>query len=356
MPARAPESVCNHDSMRLAFSAMAAAVVLIGCGVPTPGERPVAEESWDDVEQRLDDLPGEARALVTVTDGDGTDVLFERNADAVAPVASMSKLFVLIALVDQLDAGTVDWGDTLRLTDAVRSLPTGELQDEPDGTEVTVREAAQAMIEISDNTATDLLVAHIGREAVETSIENLDLPDGDRLLPFVTTREKFALAWNVDDGTVAAWRGGDTEARRAVLAGLSPDDLDVAVEDITETTVWQRDIDWFASPRAIGRAHEVLAEASVEHPELIEVLGANPGAGLDFDRDAWPEIAFKGGSTRGVIAGSWTAEAADGFTVTVVITLAGDSAATVRDVSASFFGLAEHILRLVSEEAAEAGA
>ncbi len=78
------------------------------------------------------------------------------------PLGSMFKLYVLGAVARAVQAGKLSWDTRLTVTQAVKSLPTGRLQDAPDGTKVTVQQAATLMISISDNTAADLLIGAVG--------------------------------------------------------------------------------------------------------------------------------------------------------------------------------------------------
>ena len=65
---------------------------------------------------------------------------------------------VLAEVAREIASGRRSWNDTLAIRDEWKSLPSGTMQNLPEGTEVTLREAAEAMISISDNTATDHLV------------------------------------------------------------------------------------------------------------------------------------------------------------------------------------------------------
>jgi beta-lactamase class A len=47
---------------------------------------------------------------------------------------------------------------------------SGTLQDLPDGTKLTVEQAAVKMISVSDNTAADMLLKLVGRAAVEEQV------------------------------------------------------------------------------------------------------------------------------------------------------------------------------------------
>jgi beta-lactamase class A len=79
----------------------------------------------------------------------------------------MFKLFVLGALAHQIATGRVSWNQPLTVTAPLKSLPSGQLQDEPDGTQISVRDTAARMISVSDNTAANMLINLVGRSAVQ---------------------------------------------------------------------------------------------------------------------------------------------------------------------------------------------
>ena len=67
------------------------------------------------------------------------------------------------------------------------------LQYEPDGTQISVQDAAAKMISISDNTATDMLINLVGRSAVEAALTSAGMANPALDRPFLTTREAFIL-------------------------------------------------------------------------------------------------------------------------------------------------------------------
>jgi beta-lactamase class A len=291
--------------------------------------------SWEELEQRLRELPGEVSALVRR----GGDDVIAIDPDRSAPLASVFKLYVLLAVADAVASGDLAWNETLVLGDTDRSLPSGELQDAPTGTEVSVREAASAMIRISDNTATDLLIGRLGRERVEAAVARSGHADPSALAPFRSTKELFTLGY----GAVAVrteWEAADDAGRRALLDRIDAAPLAVAVPDVT-TPVWQQGFDWFASAADVGAVHRALQET--QDAEVLGILSENPGQGLDVG--SWPYVAFKGGSSRGVVTGSWFVR--DGVSeATVVLMLADADAAVVSAATPAFFHLAEDALRL----------
>ena len=276
---------------------------------PTEAVEPASD--FDDLAARLDSAAETAVMLAAdVTDGTCTPISAMQAATPV-PIGSIFKLYVLGAVADAVAAGDLSWDDTVVVRDERKSLPSGRLQDEPDGTEVTVREAAQAMIEISDNTATDLLIHRVGREAVEQAQADLGHHDPALNVPFVTTRELFQLKWQIGDDERAAYLDADAEGRRAILDDLAPRPLEVDVSDITAPTAVDT-LEWFATAEDVCRAHVALAERAEQEAgaPIRDILGANPGVAVD--EGAWSYVGFKGGSEPGVLALSWYLEATDG--------------------------------------------
>jgi beta-lactamase class A len=280
---------------------------------PDPAAGRTPAKSFDALTDELRGLADHVGFLAArVEDGTCTPVA-AIDPTSPLPLGSTTKLYVLGALAEAVADGTVSWEDTVTVTDEVRSLPSGRLQDAPSGTEVTVREAAQDMIAISDNTATDLLIRLLGRDRVEAAVATMGHADPDVTVPFLTTREYFLLGWG-DPDRRQAWAGADRDARRAMLDELASAPLDVAPSAVT-TPAWPDGIDWFASPHELCAAHLALQERAAG-----DILAANPG--IAFDHRIWPHVGFKGGSAPGIVTGSWYAEHATGGAVVVVFQLA----------------------------------
>lgn len=291
--------------------------------------------SLDEVQQRLRELPGQVSALVLRAD----ETVVSIDAERAAPLASVFKLYVLLAVADAVASGDLSWDDTLVLVDADRSLPSGELQDAPTGTEVSVREAASAMIRISDNTATDLLIGRLGRERVEAAVARSGHADPAALRPFVSTKELFTLGWG-DPAVRTEWAAADEAERRALLDRIDAAPLAVEGAKVV-ASAWQDGFDWFASARDVAAVHRALQQT--QDAEVLGILSENPGQGLDVG--TWPYVAFKGGSSRGVLTGSWLVRD-DAGDATVVLMMADMDAAAVSGAMADFFHLAEDALRL----------
>lgn len=287
---------------------------------------PLAEavdfEGWEEAEAALAELAPDVNFLAAEVDGDTCVPVAAAGADRRGPVASVFKLYVLGALADAVTAGTLAWDDTIVLQEQFFSLPTGLLQDEEPGTEVSVAEAASLMVALSDNTATDHLLDLLGRGAVEDAQAHYGHGDPDVNRPLLSTREAFQLKWQVDQDVRERFVDGDVETRRRILDDLSLQPLDLAPEDV-DTPVATTTIEWFASPAELCDALVAL-DARAREPGLEpvqEALGANPVLRLD---DVWVRSAAKGGSEPGVLALATLLERDDGRRFALTATLVGD--------------------------------
>lgn len=291
---------------------------------PAP-DIPEPAQSWDELTDRIDALA--APTTVTVFDVSGGDLdepVYQHGALAGAqPSGSMIKLVVLLAVADAVADGSLTWETPLTIDEDVRSLPSGVLQNEPDGAQVSVRDAAQGMIAISDNTATDLLIDAVGVDAVEARVAEL-APDGaDATIPMLTTRALFEIGWGEDD-LVEQWADADDDGRRVLLEQVAGAPLTTTAAAVT-VPVWDSGVDWFLSAADLARVHLALDRvASTETgAPVAEILTSNPG--LDFG-DGWDHVAFKGGSSIGVLGGSWMLRAADRTYVVIVQSATADLA------------------------------
>ncbi|NLT30460.1 MAG: serine hydrolase [Propionibacterium sp.] len=260
---------------------------------------------------------------------DGTCTPIEvHDENTVLPIGSMFKLYVLGAVVSGVEQGTIGWDDELTITEELKSLPSGTLQDEEAGTTVTVAEAARLMISISDNTATDLLIHHVGRDAVEAEVAAMGHHEPELMKPFLTTREMFQIAlsdadlrqqWATATGSPTEADPAVTTAQREIVEGLPSWDRQFN-EELFATPFWDEGLDWFASATDLCRAHANLQEraGTAAGEPVREILSENPGVPVD---DA-EYLGFKGGSSVGEIGLSFWIERGDETRVLVMQTAA----------------------------------
>jgi beta-lactamase class A len=84
------------------------------------------------------------------------------NPDQPMPAASSIKTPILLAALDELDAGKLRWNQPLELTKELVGGGAGWMGSKPIGTRFPLYEAATEMIRVSDNSATNLLIQQLG--------------------------------------------------------------------------------------------------------------------------------------------------------------------------------------------------
>lgn len=324
-------------------------------GLTITGLMPIPElSSLEDAPAALSEARGSSAFLLAEVSEDGSTCrpVVEDGTDRLLPIGSIFKLYVLGAVVQAIDDGDLAWDEELILTDDIKSLPSGTLQNEPAGTAVTVRQAAEGMISISDNTATDLLIDAVGRDAVERSVEAMGHGTPEVIMPFLTTREMFQLSYSSSE-LLEDWKSttGDSPisadpdvsgAQRELVEGLPAWDRSIE-QELAAGVPWTIGLDWFATTQDLCAAHlylQKIADSDAGSP-VTEILGMNPGLSTSERID---QVAFKGGSATGEIAGSWHIRASDGTRYLLVMQAASPEGAAPD--ARWFFAVADQVVAL----------
>jgi beta-lactamase class A len=84
------------------------------------------------------------------------------NPDQPMPAASSIKTPILLASLEDVDAGKLRWNQPLKLTKELVGGGAGWMANKPVGTRFPFFEAATEMIRVSDNSATNLLIQQLG--------------------------------------------------------------------------------------------------------------------------------------------------------------------------------------------------
>ena len=121
---------------------------------------------------------------VRLTDG----YTLTHNADDVFPAASVIKLHLLVAALQQVQAGQLELSERHALPQAEVVAGSGLLQHLEVGAALTLRDYLTLMIIVSDNTATNMVIDLLGgREAINAQLEAWGLGDtrvvGKLMLP-----------------------------------------------------------------------------------------------------------------------------------------------------------------------------
>jgi beta-lactamase class A len=278
--------------------------------------------TWADVDAALRSVAPQVQLLVAdVTDGTCRPV-HGIDPDTPAPFGSVLKIYVLHALGEAVAAGKVRWDQPLTITAPLKSLPSGVLQFEPDGTQVTVLDAATEMISVSDNTATDMLIDLVGRPAVEAALTTAGMADPSPDRPFLTTRETFILTLEQRPELARRYLAADEAGRRALLADTVdrlplPDPAEMRNLSPTGDSAG---LGWFASAGDICRAYTALA-ALARRPGLAPIdqaLSLDDDI-LELDPSRWATTWRKGGVGPGALAMTYRATTRTGQSYVVAV-------------------------------------
>jgi beta-lactamase class A len=323
-------------SMAVDSAGLISGLLLQPAGTPSA---PPVPTTWAGVDRQVSSVAPEVRMLVAAVNGNACRPIHAIDAGTSAPLGSAFKLYVLDALARAAASGKVSWNQQLTITSQLKSLPSGELQNEPDGTRVSVRQAADDMISVSDNTAANMLTALVGRTAVEQAAAASGMADPGLDVPFLTTRELFVLKL-IDWPRLADSYLARSAAGRLAMLTSTIDRVPYSTLTAANPAAWTapRDIDsleWFASPTDICHVYASLATMA-RQPSLAPVAAAlqinNGGIGLDPSQ--WRTVWFKGGSEPGVLTLNYLATTRGGQSY-VVSVLAENPAAPIAQTAAA---------------------
>ncbi|MBD2328209.1 serine hydrolase [Alkalinema sp. FACHB-956] len=222
-------------------------------------------------------LPGQVSVLVR----EGQTTRAALNPTQPLAVGSAFKLAVLDQLQRQIKAQKLTWQTVVPLQAQYKSLPSGMLHTWPDGTGLTVESLAALMISQSDNTATDHLIHHVGREKIEAI--------APRNQPFLMTRELFQLKSPKNRSLLERYRKGGVSQKRSILGELATQPLP-EVSDFADTKPTALEVEWFFSAEELCQL--------IDRVSNLPLMSINPGIARTAD---WQRVTFKGGSEPGVL-------------------------------------------------------
>jgi hypothetical protein len=261
------------------------AIVFMNFGLPS---RPT--DSWNDLRTAIANLPGatsfELREL------QGGRVLADHAAERALGVGSSSKLAIFAAVLDAVASGSRRWEDLLRLASRNRSLPSGIMHTWPEGSPLTLHTAAVLLVSLSDNTAADLLLAELGRDRVEASLDGAGVGKHPMLRPFLSTRAIFGLV-SADAELRRRYREADRDGRLALIA--QAEHAPPLIEKLS-SEAWPAEFDWMLSAHEMNDLLAHLAVQIDRDPVGRGVFGMNLEQIASHD---WRFVGFKGGSSPG---------------------------------------------------------
>ncbi|BAU12446.1 beta-lactamase, putative [Leptolyngbya sp. NIES-3755] len=171
-----------------------------------------------------------------IVDAD-THAYVDVNGSNPIPAASTIKFPILVAFFQAVDEGKIRLDEPLTMRKELVATESGELQNLPVGSQFPAIEVATKMIDISDNTATNMIIDRLGgKDAVNqrfqswgltnTAVQNMlpDLPGTNTSSP----RDMVALLDAVNRGELVTMRSHDrmlSIMRKVVNNSLLPQGL-----------------------------------------------------------------------------------------------------------------------------------
>lgn len=293
-------------------AAIALAAILILAVFPLPAR---AAADWTTFDSAfIGAAPAAGFLAAEIVDGGCRPVHGVHEQDRLA-VASTIKLYVLAELARQIAAGEAAWDEFYPIQDELKSLPSGSMVALPAGSRRPLREYAEHMIGESDNTATDHLIARLGRENIEAHLASFGHGAPELNSPFLTTREVFTFRIGMAPDAVATYLAAPESEQRRTLAAVvdSYPLLDVGWGNWVAPK-WADNVEWFASPLELCTVLAYLSDRGREPGlrPLHDILMQNRGGNIS--RSDWPGAGFKGGFEAGVYNLTWLLERQDGRT------------------------------------------
>ncbi|MHA1270193.1 MAG: serine hydrolase [Candidatus Helarchaeota archaeon] len=240
--------------------------------------------NWNSIYTEFANLPGNKSLLIARNN----TIIHEYNTGEKLQVASTFKLFVLEALTNKINIEpNITWNTQIPILDEYKSLPSGILHEELNGTLFSLKELADFMINISDNTATDHLIHFINRTYVESYLPN-DYP-----FPLLTTSESFKLRWLINDSELNSYLAMNQTEKLTYLeqniSQLNVFDIDLFAINYTHNINDRSKIEWTFNCTEIFKIQNITKSYNSTH--------MNPGLA---DPNRWKIVSFKGGSDIGV--------------------------------------------------------
>ncbi len=122
--------------------------------------------------RKLSPLARVSLSVKSLTDSTAT---FNYRADERVPSASIIKLPILLEAMERAKAGTLNLNKIHILTITEKTGGSGVLQTYPDQSRVSYRELLRLMMVYSDNTATNIFISILGREAINQRMRTIGL-------------------------------------------------------------------------------------------------------------------------------------------------------------------------------------
>jgi len=295
--------------LRRGIAILAGFSVAIALGVSPASQAPHRELLAAKLQADLQRLADEARGVVGIAAVDvTTGERFGVNDDLVFPQGSAIKIPILIELFRQTDHGGPGLDDRVPLGAADQVGGSGLLQYFSDGGSLlSLHDLAIAMIVLSDNTATNVLIDRLGMERVTETMAELGAPETRLRRKMIRPEDSVSGNENVSTPREAA----------DLMVRLARCDLPLTPE----------------SCAAVRRMLEIGKPGAFREPIPAEIPVAWKPGSIEGVQTAWGLVDLPGGP----------------YAVSVMVNYGPDDIdPTVRDVSAAVYRYFTQIVRTTS--------
>jgi beta-lactamase class A len=146
----------------------------------------------DRVRARIGDFPGAVSLYAKNLD---TGAAFGIRESEPVRTASTIKLPIMIGVFDAVARGKATWTEPLTVANKERASGTGVLGSEfSDGVQIPLRDAVNLMIVLSDNTATNMVLERITADAVNASLDKIEIKSTRSLRKITKPPSGFSAA------------------------------------------------------------------------------------------------------------------------------------------------------------------
>ena len=252
------------------------------------------------LETELAQVPG--LKSIYLKDFSSNQELIKFNTKEKIALASEFKLYVLNLLSQKILKGDLRWDDKLKIEEKFKSLPSGILQDYPSNSELTLKQFAELMISISDNTATDHLIDLLSREKIERSMFGIN-SFLNLNTPFLTTMDMFRMR-TLEKETINGYVLLNPNEKRLFLENL--ENTLTREQVLEELSTWEQpkdisQVEWFANTEDVCSVVEKLHSRSASDKSILDILAINTPFIWTEDDANFEYAGYKGGSEPGVM-------------------------------------------------------
>ncbi|MEE4174513.1 MAG: serine hydrolase [Xanthomonadales bacterium] len=247
---------------------------------------------------RFMELSPEAGVLLArIDENHQCQPLVARDADIPRSIASVFKVFILGGVADALDDRAIFPDQELPL-DGTKQVQGGPLFDQPAGVPLTVDELSTFMLGISDNTATDMLLARVGRERMDGLHAEYGHRMPELMAPQLGISEQFHLFFSFPMMEAMSYVNGTEEFQRTFLEERIVPLGSAATggggffnESLLIDGAWQASPLDVCGAFARHRRHTPGSDAALVVERALQASAAQPNL-----RERWDRVWYKGGS------------------------------------------------------------